>query len=106
MKIPDILNRIRRHSELFETMANKLRVRDRLIQVSGNAGVYRRASMRCLSCRNADACEQWLDLAREPDEAPGYCRNRALFARLARLDSTGVGSDGHGSGPRPTEQAL
>ena len=106
MKIPDILKRITRHNELFEAMTEKLHVRDTLLKISENGGVYRRASMRCLSCRNADACEQWLADIPEAHEAPDYCRNKALFTRLERLTSSGDGPDSHGSGPRPTEQAL
>ncbi len=106
MMIPDILKRIARHSELFDTMANKLKLRETLLNVSENAGVYRRANMRCLSCRSADACEQWLASATDPEEAPDYCRNKALFSRLERLKSSGDGLDSHGSGSHHTEQAL
>lgn len=106
MKIPDILRRIARHNALFEAMTNKLELRDTLLEVSKNGETYRRASTRCLSCSQANACAQWLEQETEPEEAPDYCRNSALFARLERLKSSGSEPDSHGSGARPAEQTL
>lgn len=97
MRFSSILARISRHADLFEAMANKLGVRDKIFELNGAPSVYRRANMRCLSCGNADACSEWLESGAEASEAPDYCRNKTLFARLERLSHSPVGTDCHGS---------
>ncbi|MCR9134595.1 MAG: DUF6455 family protein [Alphaproteobacteria bacterium] len=97
MRFSSILARISRHADLFEAMANKLGVRDKIFELNNAPSVYRRANMRCLSCGQAEACSAWLEAGAEADEAPDYCRNKTLFARLERLSNTRVGTDCHGS---------
>ncbi|MEX3008816.1 DUF6455 family protein [Hoeflea sp. TYP-13] len=82
MGIQNIISRIDHHADLFEKMMVKLGVRDELTQIDNIGPVYRRAAMRCVGCTGAEECETWLDTNAEPADAPEYCRNRALFARL------------------------
>jgi|GEM_PF-414568 len=106
MRFSGILARLSRHADLFEVMIRKLGVRDRMLALDDAPSVYRRANMRCLSCSQAEACGQWLETALDPGEAPDYCKNKALFARLERLHRDSDRPDCHGSGPRHVEQAL
>ncbi|MCY6380903.1 DUF6455 family protein [Hoeflea prorocentri] len=82
MKFQNFISRIDRHADLFNKMTEKLGVREDLADMNNVGPVSRRAALRCLSCANADDCENWLDKRTEPEEAPSYCRNRGLFARL------------------------
>lgn len=82
MKFQNFISRIDRHADLFNKMTEKLGVREDLAEMDNVGPVYRRAAMRCLSCANAGDCGNWLDKRNEPEDAPAYCRNRGLFARL------------------------
>lgn len=43
----------------------------------------RRSVYNCMGCKEADACEHWLqDNALGADVAPGYCQNDDLFRSL------------------------
>ncbi len=106
MRFSSILARISKHADLFEAMANKLGVRERIFELNDAAAVYRRANMRCLSCGHAEVCSQWLESETDAEEAPDFCRNKTLFARLERLSHTRVGTDCHGSVQYGGRQAL
>lgn len=106
MRFSSILTRISRHADLFEAMANKLGIREKIFELNDAPSVYRRANMRCLSCGKADACGEWLQSETEATEAPDYCRNKTLFARLERLSHTRAGSDCHGSAQQSGRQAF
>ena len=43
------------------------------------------AGQKCRGCTDRDICRDWLDLSaiRGADHAPSFCRNAALFDRLA-----------------------
>lgn len=47
-------------------------------------GTYRQITLRCSKCEQADACENWLEEHGSADRPPSYCRNAALFERLAQ----------------------
>ncbi len=106
MRLSGILARISRHADLFEAMIDKMGVRKKVFDLPDTPAVLRRANMRCLSCGSADACEAWLETETAAEQPPEYCRNKALFARLERLQTSGDGSDCHGSGSHHLEQAL
>jgi hypothetical protein len=38
--------------------------------------------LRCMSCGKPDACSAWLAEHGSAEEAPSFCRNHDLFARL------------------------
>ncbi len=106
MRLTGILDRISRHADLFEAMIDRLGLRQKIYGVNDAPAVLRRANMRCLSCSSAGACETWLGEVAEASEPPDYCRNKALFARLERLQGSGNEPDCHGSGSSHLEQAL
>ncbi len=82
MGIQNIISRIDHDADLFEKMMVKLGVRDEMAELENIGAVYRRAAMRCVDCSAVEECEKWLDEDKQDSEAPKYCRNRALFARL------------------------
>lgn len=82
MGLQSFISRIDHHAGLLEKMMNKLGVRGKLDELNNIGPVYRRAAMRCVSCSAAEECETWLEEDEQGSEAPEYCRNRALFARL------------------------
>ncbi|MCY0094677.1 DUF6455 family protein [Hoeflea ulvae] len=84
----DYFSRLTQRADLMEGMMKKLAVIDEVKAMPGHGGVLRRAANRCLTCEQTEACGQWLSDAENPDEAPGYCRNHDLFARVrSKLDA-------------------
>jgi hypothetical protein len=106
MRLSGILTRISRHADLFDAMTAKLGVRDRMHDLQDTPSVYRRANMRCLSCNSADVCDEWLKTSSNPQKAPEFCRNKALFQRLERLSDNGSEFDCHGSDSHSQRQAF
>jgi len=49
------------------------------------------AARRCQSCGDPESCRVWLDITaiRGASQAPGYCRNGALFEDLANEAAAG-----------------
>ena len=82
MGIAFLIARLDRHAELFDRMLITLGLRQRMEELKNVGPVYRRATMRCVGCTGADKCADWLDLHETAQEAPDYCRNTALLARL------------------------
>lgn len=82
MSVLDIFSRVTQQADLMDTMMKKLGVTDEIGRLPDHAGVLRRAANRCLTCDRPDACEHWLAHESQPDEAPGFCRNHDLFARV------------------------
>ena len=82
MGIASIIARIDRHADLFERMLTTLGLRDRMSELNNVGPVYRRATMRCVGCTGADDCADWLREHEHAEDAPDYCRNLALLARL------------------------
>jgi len=84
MSVLDIFSRLTKQADLMDAMMSKLKVADEIRELPDHAGVLRRAANRCLSCDRTDACQHWLSHETEPDEAPEFCRNHDLFARVLR----------------------
>jgi len=42
------------------------------------------ASRGCMTCRNAEACREWLAAGTDDRGYEGFCPNAALFSRFAR----------------------
>jgi hypothetical protein len=66
----------------FEQMIRVLGVKDRMERLPDSHAVLQRAENRCLACSSPEACEGWLEVHDSASQAPGYCRNHDLFARL------------------------
>ena len=75
-----MFSRFDRHTRLMNRMADAL---GRDLETEMMAGeltpeAYREKVLRCVGCREADACEALLDgSGGHLDAAPAYCRNRA-----------------------------
>lgn len=85
MKLPRFFARIARHADLFERMTAKLNVDGQMNLLPNAASVKKRAANRCLGCFKAEQCTAWLELSAPRQEAPDYCRNQGLFARLKNI---------------------
>ena len=79
MSVLDIFSRLTKQADLMDAMMTKLGVADEIWKLPDHAGVLRRAANRCLTCDRPNACQQWLS-----HEAPSFCRNHDLFARVLR----------------------
>lgn len=84
MSVLDIFSRLTKQADLMDAMMSKLHVSDEISKLPDHAGVLRRAANRCLACDRTDACQHWLSHEVAPDEAPSFCRNHDLFARVMR----------------------
>lgn len=82
MGISAMMTRIAVKSGLIEQMMTTLDVRDRFAGVPGGQEALRTAVLRCMSCGKPDACSAWLAEHGSAEEAPDFCRNHDLFARL------------------------
>jgi len=82
MGLPTTMIRIAAKTDLFERMMATLDVRDRLGRLQGGGDALRDAAAQCRSCGDPDACRAWLASHGSAEEAPGFCRNHDLFARL------------------------
>ncbi len=60
----------------------ELHVRDSLATLPNGSKVLRQAAIRCIICREADACSAWLDLIEQRSDVPKFCSNRDLFEQL------------------------
>lgn len=81
-----LLAKFEKHADLFGRMARTVEADLGGAAVEGRLteNVLRSAVYNCLGCDETGACAGWLeDHADGADTAPGYCRNRALFQRLA-----------------------
>lgn len=82
MGISAMMTRIAAKSDLIEQMMTTLEVRDRFAELPSGGEVLRSAMLRCMSCGKPDACSAWLAEHGSAEEAPDFCRNHDLFARL------------------------
>lgn len=80
----NIFARVNRRVDLMDDMMVTLQVRQALSELPNSGHVLRRAAIRCLNCGESESCKAWLDGHWQEDEAPSYCRNRDLFARIKR----------------------
>ncbi len=84
MAILKFFDRIYRHMDLMDRMMDVVGVNNKLKTLPDAPGVLRRAVLRCQTCDNTEECQSFLDANSSADEAPVYCRNHDLFARLKR----------------------
>lgn len=66
----------------FEWMMRTLGVKSRIEALPNSDAVLSRAKARCQDCSSPGACDEWLESHPSASEAPDYCRNHDLFARL------------------------
>lgn len=78
------INRLSANSELMEGMFARLGVRDWFADHPAGPEVLRRATLRCASCSESEACSDWLARHAAAEHAPGFCRNRDLIERIRR----------------------
>ncbi|WP_162933013.1 DUF6455 family protein [Roseovarius sp. EL26] len=81
--------KLRRHVELFDTMANTLEIdlEEQVRQGQLTFDRIERAVHRCTTCSNPDGCETWLAQQLMPAQhPPQMCQNANLFAGLRRDD--------------------
>jgi hypothetical protein len=82
MGISAMMTRVAAKYDLIEQMMATLDVRDRFAGLPGGGEALRNAVVRCMTCSKPDACSAWVAKHRSADEAPDFCRNHDLFARL------------------------
>lgn len=76
----------RRHAILVDSMAGALGIDLEEAALRGDLDLdeISEAVLRCVGCTNPDHCSHVLTDKPRLTETPGYCRNRALMARLAK----------------------
>lgn len=83
-----MIDRIDRHAALMHRMSDTVAadLGDALVEGRLSAEALRAAILSCTRCDSVEACQHWLaEQADAPAQnAPEYCRNRELLARLAR----------------------
>ena len=78
-------NKLARHANLVNAMATTVGADLPRAMAEGRltGEGLRSAVLRCSGCEHTEECVDWLEgHADGADGAPGYCRNRALFAAL------------------------
>lgn len=79
-------SRLEHHAELMERMAETLGVdlTEELQTGRMTPDDVEETVLRCATCIEAGACQQFLELNHDQgtDEAPGYCRNKSLLEAL------------------------
>lgn len=73
---------------LMERMMARFGVRAALAERPGGPEALRRATIRCMTCSETEACESWLGEDEMSAEPPSYCRNADIIARLRRPTDT------------------
>ncbi|MEY8841918.1 DUF6455 family protein, partial [Cribrihabitans sp. XS_ASV171] len=73
------------HAGLVDRMANTLGLDLDEAALRGELAIdeISDAVLSCTACTNPDHCSGWLGKTQQAEQAPGYCRNQTLFARLA-----------------------
>lgn len=82
MSLFSFVERMMTQPEQMVRMVRTLGHRDRFASLPDAARVMRRAALRCDTCAKPEACAEWLDRNESAEEAPAYCRNHDLFARM------------------------
>jgi hypothetical protein len=82
MSVFSFFERMLTQPDLMMRMSNALGYADRIAELPDAARVMRRAALRCNTCAQPEACAGWLDENKTAKEAPAYCRNHDLFARM------------------------
>lgn len=73
------------HADLVDRMADALGLDLEEVMMEGRMDIEQLsdAVLSCTGCTQPDTCRHWLDEQGNPSsEAPGYCRNGDMFARL------------------------
>ena len=80
------LSKIDTHMNLVMRMGDTVGadIEDALVSGRLSPENLRGAVLRCTSCRDVGACEDWLEERAEmgSDSPPAYCRNHAIFEAL------------------------
>jgi hypothetical protein len=82
------MDRFDKHSGLVNRMAETLGVdlTEEMLRGTLPPQDLRATVLNCMGCREAGACESWLQAHPEgADAAPSYCRNRERLAALAAI---------------------
>lgn len=76
--------KVDKHSELMGAMSDRVGIDLGAEVADGHISEtkYRQALMRCTQCEAVGECQGFLKETDHADEAPGYCRNRGMFAEL------------------------
>lgn len=78
--------KLKQHAALFSKMAQAAGLETETALISGawlSPGDISDAVLRCTQCAGVKHCERWLASVDTADNAaPGFCRNRDLFAEL------------------------
>lgn len=80
------LKKLERHENLVTGMADARGVDlgEALMRGDLSANELRSAIFRCTACARPEDCAHWqADHPQGADHTPDYCRNSAMFARLA-----------------------
>lgn len=74
---------LQENGDLFGAMLDRTGTRDdqRIMRMTGTE--LRSAFFRCVGCRNADACSDFIAMADPSEPTPDFCRNKALMDSLA-----------------------
>ncbi|WP_267138909.1 DUF6455 family protein [Anianabacter salinae] len=81
-----IMEKLNRRSSLVNRMADTVGVdmAEQMMRAHVSPDEVRGAVFRCMSCRQDQTCEAWMDAHPQgAAAAPGYCRNGEMLARLA-----------------------
>lgn len=82
-----LFTRLDKHMDLMGGMADRLGVDlDQTLQSEAMVGSYRSAVLRCASCKEAGACQQWQAAHAKAHVTPSYCRNSQWFSALSRTE--------------------
>jgi hypothetical protein len=75
-----------RHEDLMGRMARTLGADLDEAELRGDLPPLERADMllSCTGCSDPDGCQHWLERHETAEAAPGFCRNGAHLADLAR----------------------
>lgn len=76
---------VKKHADLMDRMANTLGVDLEEVMMEGRMTMDQLgdAVLSCTGCASPDTCQHWLGAqAGSADQAPDYCRNADMLARL------------------------
>jgi pyrroloquinoline quinone (PQQ) biosynthesis protein C len=77
---------LKAHADLVDRMAGTVGLDLEEVMMEGRMTFDQlgEAVLACTGCTQPETCQHWLALQHTSDEAaPGYCRNRDTFQRLA-----------------------
>lgn len=79
------IKKLAHHADLMTRMADTVGADVPHALQSGALSPYelRAAALRCTHCKQADDCPHWMDTHQGASEAPAYCENHNMLARLS-----------------------